>query len=144
MPSHSFYFSTAGGGVGCLFAAKTKISPARSICVWITLSEHTGTRALHSHTDATSASHMAARQACTCRRICDCNQINWLVPPWKRHVSGAHDKRRASGSFQLDAAYTNQGPGSRRRGRRGHGTLADISISFMAYMFEKLLRPHSA
>lgn len=53
-------------------------------------------------------------------------------------------KEKASGGFQLDAAYTNQGPGSRRLGRRGHGTLADISISFMAYMFEKLLRPHSA
>lgn len=81
----------------------------------ITLSDtYTGTYML-THTWTHICSTHGHRQASTCQRICDYNQINWSISPWKH-------------SFQLDAAYTNQKPGNRHKGQRGHSTLSGISI----------------
>lgn len=49
---------------------------------------HTHTRMPHLHRT------WAARQAYTCWRICDCNQINWFVSLWKRHTSDAEQKKK--------------------------------------------------
>ena len=46
---------------------------------------HTGTYML-THTWTHICRAHARRQAYTCRRICDYNQINWSISPWKHHI----------------------------------------------------------
>lgn len=91
MPSHLFYFSFICCQ-GKAFAQKVHL------CLDYVIRTNTRTQSAQvharSHTGATSASHVAARQAYTCRRICDCNQINWFVSPWKRRMSDAGRKKR--------------------------------------------------
>ena len=65
------------------------------------------------------------RQANTCRRICDYNQINWSISPWKHHIY----TWRPLVAFSWMLLYTNQRPGSRREvGRVTARSLASASL----------------
>jgi len=41
---------------------------------------------MRTHTWTHICTAHGGRQACTCRRICDYNQINWSISPWKHHT----------------------------------------------------------
>ncbi len=58
------------------------------LCLWITISDTHTHRYIHAytHTRTHICTAHGRRQAYTCRRICDYNQINWSISPWKHHI----------------------------------------------------------
>lgn len=75
------------------------------------------------------------RQAYTCWRICDYNQINWSISPWKHHIYTW--RPLVAFSWMLLTLTRSQAAGSRSTGSQHalwHQHL------FIAYMLEKLLQ----
>lgn len=98
---------------------------------------HTGTYML-THTWTHICRAHARRQAYTCRRICDYNQINWSISPWKHHI---HTWRPlVAFSWMLLTLTRGQAAGS---GSAGSQRALWHQHLLTAYMFEKLLQPRS-
>lgn len=139
---HSRYFINL---VGHIFSARILIctycvhGAMPSLCLRITLSDpHTGTRMLtHTHI-CTAHGH---RQAYTCWRICNYNQINWSISPWKHHIYTW--RPLVAFSWMLLTLTRSRAAGA---GSAGSQPALWHQHLFMAYMLEKLLQhlqPHS-
>lgn len=89
----------------------------------------------YTHTRTHICSAHGRRQAYTCRRICDYNQINWSISPWKHHIYTW--RPLVAFSWMLLTLTRGQAAGARSAGSQlalWHQHL------FMAYMLEKLLQ----
>lgn len=123
-----------------IFSAKSLILCIclKPLCVWNTFSvTHTGTYML-THTWMHICIAHGRKQAYTCRRICDYNQINWSISPWKHHMYTW--RRLVAFSWMLLTLARGQAAGA--GSARSQHTLWHQHL-FMAYMFEKLLQPCS-
>lgn len=123
------------------FALDFCVSPASfvrglltSLCLCIPLSHtHTGTRMLP-HTWTHICSTHGRRRAYTCQRICDYNQINWSISPWKHHIYTL----RPLVAFSWMLLTLTRSQAACTRLERSQHTLWH-QHRFMAYMLEKLL-----
>lgn len=88
---------------------------------------------LHTHTHICTAHGLT--QAYTCWRICDYNQINWSISPWKHHIYTW--RTPVAFSWMLLTLTRGQAAGARSAGSQHalwHQHL------FMAWTLEKLLQ----
>lgn len=105
-----------------------------SLCLCIPLSHtHTGTCMLP-HTWTHICSTHGRRWAYTCQRICDYNQINWSISPWKHHIYTL----RPLVAFSWMLLTLTRSQAACTRLERSQHTLWH-QHRFMAYMLEKLL-----
>lgn len=92
-------------------------------------------RYIHGYTHTHICSAHGHRQANTCWRICDYNQINWSISPWKHHIYTW--RPLVAFSWMLLTLTRSQAAGA---GSAGSQHALWHQHLFMAYMLGKLLQ----